>query len=77
MSCKHSFFFDGESNSFKCEVAREDCGDDYDLVNFFSFTFCWLGGHWGVFLAFCVVLILVIFRFITITIEGKHAYWPF
>jgi hypothetical protein len=73
MSCTHSAFFDDSSIEQKCVLARESCIEDYDLFNFFALTYCQLDGNWGFYIPISIVIILLVFRFVSLAIEDYLA----
>jgi len=40
MSCTHETFFTDNTNYDKCMIAKDTCQEDFDLINFFAFTYC-------------------------------------
>jgi hypothetical protein len=73
-TCSHEFFFgSGASLEDKCRIAtcygENCCSESYDFINFYQITWCWLGGMWWIMLLVGVLLIFLIFRFISNLVE--------
>lgn len=73
MPCTHDDFFDDSSIVKKCELAKIACEDDFDMINFFAFTYCQLNGNWGIYIPISIITILLVFRFISLAIEDYLA----
>lgn len=74
-TCTHDYFFGSDSVANKCFVATcfsdDDscCSSQYDFINFYGMTYCWFGGLWWVTALIGIILIVLIFRFISSLVE--------
>lgn len=73
-SCSHDFFFENSNSlSDMCAMAtcigENCCSVNYTLVNFFQIAWCWFGGMWYLVVFLGIILIFLIFRFISNLVE--------
>lgn len=47
LNCEHDNFFQANiTQSEQCQIAQKDCGYQYQFINMFEVTYCWMNGIW-------------------------------
>ena len=64
-----SFFKSNLTTAAQCQLSRGTCAGSQSLINFFSLLYCDLNGLLGIYLVIAFITLLLIFRFISATIE--------
>ncbi|CAD8059397.1 unnamed protein product [Paramecium sonneborni] len=65
MSCDSSFFFSDSNLEEKCQLANSLCAQNQIFINYYSIIYCQLNGHWAFFIAIAILVVLIIFRFMS------------
>lgn len=75
--CDHQLFFkNGYTTEQLCSLSRDGtCELNYELFNFFAFTYCQINGAWGYTIPLAIIMLILIFRYLYKITSDLYRQW--